>query len=358
MDRRIDAASLKVLVQAIFEQAGSSPAEAAILARHLVLSNLVGHNSHGIIRLSNYLSWLVQGKVRAKRAARIVHETPASILVDGDLGFGQVIGEQALDLAAAKALGTGIAIMGLRNTGHVGRVGHFAELAAASDLVSLHFVNTTGFGVLVAPVGGREARLSANPLGIGMPRGTDPPLVLDMSTASIAEGKIKVARNAGKPLPEGSVTDAEGRPTTDPDAFNGPPRGAILPMGGHKGYALSLMIEALAGALSGAGCSGDTPERKAALVNNMTSILIRPDVMGAGDTLSGELRALEAWLRSATPSAPGAEILLPSELERRTRSDREQHGIPIDATTLAELHDVAERHGQGPAFAALASRTA
>jgi hydroxycarboxylate dehydrogenase B len=357
MERRIDAASLEALVQAIFERAGSASAEAAILARHLVLANLVGHDSHGIIRLSDYLPWLAQGKVRANRAARIVHETPVSVLVDGDLGFGQVIGEQAQNLAAAKALATGIAIMGLRNTGHVGRVGHFAERAAAAGLVSLHFVNTTGFGVLVAPVGGREARLSANPLAIGMPRGTDPPLVLDISTASIAEGKIKVARNAKQPLPEGCVTDADGNPTTDPRAFYGPPRGAILPMGGHKGYALSVMIEALAGALSGAGCSGDTPERKAALVNNMTSILIRPDVLGAGKTLAGELQALETWLRSATPSAPGAEILLPGERERRTRTDRERHGIPIDATTFAELRDAAEHHGNGPAFAALARGT-
>ena len=357
MERRIDAASLEALVQAIFERAGSGPGEAAILARHLVLANLVGHDSHGIIGLANYLPWLAQGLVRANRTARIVHETPVSILVDGDQGFGQVIGEQAHNLAAAKAQATGIAIMGLRNTGHVGRVGHFAELAAESGLVSLYFVNTTGFGVLVAPVGGREARLSANPMAIGMPRGTEPPLVLDISTASIAEGKIKVARNAEKPLPEGCVTDAQGNLTTDPNAFYGPPRGAILPFGGHKGYALSVMIEALAGALSGAGCSGDTQERKAALVNNMTSILIRPDVLGAGETMAGELHALETWLRSATPSAPGAEILLPGELERRTRSDRKRHGIPIDATTLAELLDAAERHGQGPAFAALARGT-
>ena len=355
METRVDAARLEALVGAIFERAGSGPEEARVLAAHLVLANLVGHDSHGVIRLREYLPWLVEGKVRANRKARVVHETPVSVLIDGDLGFGQVVGEAALDLAAAKARATGMAILGLRNTGHVGRVGHFAERAAAAGLVSLHFVNTTGFGMLVAPVGGREARLSANPLAIGVPRGDDPPLVLDISTASIAEGKIKVARNARKALPEGCVTDADGRPTTDPDAFYGPPRGAILPFGGHKGYALSVMTEALAGALSGAGCTGDTPERKAALVNNMTSILIRPDVLGASETMAAELHQFEVWLKSATPSAAGAEILVPGELERRTRTNREQKGIPIDATTLDELRDSADRHGLGLDFKALAS---
>ena len=350
METRVAAAPLEALVGAIFEKAGSCPEEAQILAAHLVLANLVGHDSHGIIRLREYLPWLAQGQVRANRAARVVHESPVSLLVDGDLGFGQVVGEAALDMAAVKADAMGMAILGLRNTGHVGRVGHFAERAAAAGLVSLHFVNTTGFGVLVAPIGGREARLSANPLAIGVPRGEDPPLILDISTASIAEGKIKVARNAGKSLPEGCVTDANGRLTTDPEAFYGPPRGAILPFGGHKGYALSVMIEALAGALSGAGCTGDSAERKAALVNNMTSILIRPDVLAAGEAMSTELRQFEAWLKSATPTSAGAEILVPGELER---AERVRQGIPIDDTTLAELRSAAERHGLAAAFASL-----
>jgi uncharacterized oxidoreductase len=354
METRVDAARLEALVGAIFERAGSCPTEARVLASHLVLANLVGHDSHGVIRLREYLPWLAEGKVRANRAARVVHETPVSLLVDGDLGFGQVVGEAALDLAIAKAGATGMAILGLRNTGHVGRVGHFAERAASAGFVSLHFVNTTGFGMLVAPIGGREARLSANPLAIGVPRGEAPPLILDISTASIAEGKIKVARNARKPLPAGCVTDAMGNPTTDPEAFYGPPRGAILPFGGHKGYALSVMIEALAGALSGAGCTGDAPARKAALVNNMTSILIRPDVLGAGETMATELHDFERWLKSATPTAPGAEILVPGELERRTRSEREAAGIPIDAQTLAELDDAASRMGLEAAVAGLA----
>lgn len=354
MDMRIEARALEALVGAIFERAGCESAEARVLAAHLVLANLVGHDSHGVIRLREYLPWLAEGKVRANRQARVVHETPVSVLVDGDLGFGQVVGEAAIDLVAEKAVATGMAILGLCNTGHVGRVGHFAERAAGRGLVSLHFVNTTGFGVLVAPVGGREARLSANPLAIGVPRGEAPAWILDISTASIAEGKIKVARNAKKALPEGTVTDAGGRPTTDPAAFYGPPRGAILPFGGHKGYALSVMIEALAGALSGAGCTGDTPERRAALVNNMTSILIRPDVLGAGETMAAELAAFEAWLKSATPTDAGTPILVPGERERRTRAEREAHGIPIDAQTLAELADAAGRLGLADAVAALA----
>jgi uncharacterized oxidoreductase len=354
MDSFVDAGRLETLVAAIFAAAGSPADEAATLASHLVLANLSGHDSHGVIRLREYLPWLAEGKVRAGRHARVVHETPVSLLVDGDLGFGQVIGEEVIALAAAKAEATGVALLAIRNTGHLGRIGHWAERAAEHGLVSLHFVNTTGFGVLVAPFGGREARLSANPLAMGVPRGTQPPLVLDISTASIAEGKIKVARNAGKPLPEGSVVDGEGRPTTDPNAFYGPPRGAILPFGGHKGYALSVMIEALAGALSGAGCTGETPERMAALVNNMSSVLIRPDVFGTADTMDSELDAFEAWLKSATPTGPGGAILLPGELERQTRATRSRDGIPIDATTLDELRAAAQRHGLEASFDDLA----
>ncbi len=312
-----------------------------------------GTNSHGVIRLREYLPWLAEGKVRAGRQAQTVHETPLSLLVDGDLGFGQVIAEEAMAAAVAKAVAGGMALLAIRNTGHLGRIGHWAERAAEHGLVSLHFVNTTGFGVLVAPFGGREPRLSANPFAIGVPRDGLPPLILDISTASIAEGKIKVAQNAGKPLPKGSVVDGGGRPTTDPNAFYGPPRGAILPFGGHKGYALSVMIEALAGALSGAGCTGDAPDRVAALVNNMTSILIRPDIFGADAAMKEELNTFEAWLKSATPTGTDGAILLPGELERRTREARERDGIPIDATTLAELRAAADRHGSSHAFTAL-----
>jgi uncharacterized oxidoreductase len=168
---------------------------------------------------------------------------------------------------------------------------------------------------------------------------------MDISTASIAEGKIKVALNAGKALPEGCVVDGAGRATTDPAAFYGPPRGAILPFGGHKGYALSVMIELLAGAFTGGGCTAPGSESATALRNNMLSLLVHPDLLGAGRGLAAELDRFLAWLRSAAPARPGDEILLPGEIEGRTRAERLAQGIPLDATTLDEIAGQVARFG-------------
>lgn len=339
-ERRIDPASLETTVTRIFAAAGCAEGEARTVAAHLVLSNLVGHDSHGVIRLRDYLPWIAQGKVVPNSEVRVVHETALAVTVDGGLGFGQAVGEQAIDLVIAKAAGNGLGALAVRNTGHLGRIGHWAERCAEAGYISLHFVNTSGFGVLVAPFGSREARLSANPLAAGVPVPGGPPVILDISTASIAEGKIKVARNAGKELPEGCVVDAAGRPTRSPEVFYGPPRGAILPFGGHKGYALSVMVELLAGALTGGGCTAPGTPNAAALRNNMCSILIHPGLLGAGASIGGELERFIAWLKASAPAQPGDEILLPGELERRTRAEREAQGIPLDATTLAEI----ERH--------------
>ena len=237
-------------------------------------------------------------------------------------------------LALAKARDTGLAALGIRNTGHLGRIGHWAERCAEAGFLSLHLVNTSGFGVLVAPWGSREARLSANPLAAGVPIPGGEPIILDISTASIAEGKIKVARNAGTKLPEGCVVDATGLPTRDPAAFYGPPRGAILPFGGHKGSGLSVIIELLAGALTGGGCTAPHSANAAVLRNNMFSLLIRPDLLGAGDAMGPEIEAFIAWLKSAAPAEPHSEILLPGEVERRTKAQRQKNGIPLDAATL------------------------
>lgn len=345
---RVAASALEKLTAAILAAAGCPDDEARTVAAHLVLANLVGHDSHGVIRLREYLPWIERGMVVPGAGFRVVHETPVALTVDGGLGFGQSVGEEAIRLAATKAEAAGLAALAIRNTGHLGRIGHWAERCAAAGLASLHLVNTSGFGVLVAPFGSREARLSANPLAIGVPVPGGAPIIMDISTASIAEGKIKVARNAGKPLPEGCVVDHQGRPTTDPAAFYGPPRGAILPFGGHKGYALSVMIELLAGALTGGGCTAPGSDSAAALRNNMLSLLIRPDLLGAGDGLAAEIDRFLAWVRSAAPARDGDEVLLPGEVERRTRAERFAQGIPLDATTCAEIDAHACRLGLAP----------
>ena len=344
-EMRIDPAAMEEVAAAMFRAVGCNEAEARHTAAHLVLSNLSGHDSHGVIRLRDYIPWLERGMVRADRKAEIVHETPVSVTVDGGLGLGQEIGEQAMALGIARARNHGLAAVGIRNTGHLGRIGHWAERCAEAGFLSLHFVNTSGFGVLVAPFGSKEARLSANPMAAGAPVPGGEPIILDISTASIAEGKIKVAKNAGKPLPEGCVVDAEGRPTRDPAAFYGPPRGAILPIGGHKGYGLSVIIELLAGALTGGGCTDPAAEHARELRNNMCSILIAPDLLGAGRSQPAELDRFIAWLKAAPPLRDGDEVLLPGEIERRTRIARRGAGLPLADATLAEIAAIGARLG-------------
>ena len=197
----------------------------ARIAHYLVDANLVGHDSHGVIRVPSYIDWLRAGKVLANQALKIVFENDVIAVVDGQFGFGQVMGEEATKLGIEKARRQGVAVVALRNSGHLGRIGDWAEMAAAAGMVSLHFVNTSGGGILVAPFGGTQRRLSANPIAAGVPVENGPPIIVDISTCTIAEGKIKVAFNKGAKVPEGCILDSEGRPTDDPKAFYASPPG-------------------------------------------------------------------------------------------------------------------------------------
>ena len=188
---------LEQLVGAIFAAGGCGPPEHSRIAHYLVGANLVGHDSHGVIRVPAYIDWLRAGKVIANQTLEIVFENDAIAVVDGRFGFGQVMGEESMKLGIEKARRQGVAVVALRNSGHLGRIGDWAEMAAAAGLVSLHFVNTSGGGILVAPFGGTQRRLSANPIAAGVPVKGGPPIIVDISTCTIAEGKIKVAFNKG-----------------------------------------------------------------------------------------------------------------------------------------------------------------
>src|SRR5579864_1288021 len=245
---------LKTLVAAIFSAAGCEPPESRRIAHYLVEANLVGHDSHGVIRVPQYIDWLGAGKVYANKTLEVVSETDVIAVVDGQFGFGQTMGEAAMNFGIEKCRQRGVAVVALRNTGHLGRIGDWALMVARSGLISLHFVNTSGGGILVAPAGGTQRRLSANPIAAGVPIKNGAPILLDISTCTIAEGKIKVAFNKGTLVPPGCILDGAGQPTDDPSAFYATPPGAILPLGGHKGYALSVIVEVLAGALTGGSC--------------------------------------------------------------------------------------------------------
>jgi uncharacterized oxidoreductase len=331
---KIAAERLGELVAAIFSAGGCDPTEAGRIASYLVEANLAGHDSHGVIRIPPYIDWLRAGKVLANQSIEVVLETDVLAVVDGRFGFGQTVGEQAVQLGIAKAARRGVAVIGLRNAGHLGQIGAWALLAARAGQIALHFVNTSGAGLLAAPFGGIDRRLSANPVAVGIPVPGGAPVVLDISTCTIAEGKIRVALNKGVNVPEGCLIDAAGRPTSDPKTFYGPPPGAILPFGGHKGYGLAVITDLLAGALTGGGCSAPGVDR---LVNNMLSIHIHPSFFQTEAEFFREVSRFHAFVKSSRPATPGGEILLPGEVEAQTRALRLKEGIEVDDTTWGQI---------------------
>lgn len=332
---RITQQALQSLAERIFAAAGCQPAEAERVARRLVQANLVGHDSHGVIRIPSYVQWLQDGKVIANQSLRIVTENAVLAVVDGQFGLGQSIGEQAVRLGIEKAAANGISAIALRNSGHLGRIGDWPELAAEAGMLSLHFVNTSGAGMLVAPHGGIDRRLSANPIAAGVPVQDGPPIILDMSACTIAEGKIRVALNQGATVPEGCLIDAEGRPTIEPRAFYGDPPGAILPIAGHKGYGLSFIIEILAGALTGGSCTN--PQNAWRVANSMLSIFIDQRHFGAAEMFDPEVRRFVDFVKTSRTISPDGEILVPGEIEQRTRLRRLADGIELDPVTWKQI---------------------
>jgi uncharacterized oxidoreductase len=264
----------------------------------------------------------------------VIFENDAIAVVDGQMGFGQSIAEQAMNLGIKKCRRSGVAVIAIRNCGHVGRVGHWAEQLVAAGLVSLHFVNTSGLGLLVAPVGGISRRLSANPVAAGIPVAGGEPIIFDISTSTLAEGKLKVAFNKGVSVPDGCIIDSRGQPTNDPRAFYADPPGAILPFGGYKGYGLGLVAEILAGALTGSGCSEPGKTR---LEQGMLSIILDPAVFQVQDSFFGEVKAFLDFVKSAEKVSPTSEILVPGDVERRQRAERTAKGIELDENTWNQI---------------------
>ncbi len=313
------------------EGGGCSAAEARTVAQRLVDSNLVGHDSHGVLRVSKYLDWVRDGTLKPNTPPTIVFESDGIAIIDGNRGFGQVTGEFATRLGIAKAAKTGIAMIGLRNCGHLGRLGDWAEMAAEAGQVSLHFLNTSG-AQRVAPFGGSDRRLSTNPMAIGVPLAGAPPAILDITTSTVAEGKLMVALNKGERVPEGWIVDKAGRPTTEPkDFYDG---GALLTIGAHKGSGLSILTDLLAGAVT-TGRSSDPADT--ILRNNMLSIYIAPAVYDKEGGVLAEAKRFVEWVRASPPAKPGEPVLAPGEIERRNRAARLASGVPLDDKTWSDL---------------------
>ncbi|HEY8367685.1 MAG TPA: Ldh family oxidoreductase [Thermodesulfobacteriota bacterium] len=326
----------------VFAALGAPREEAQWVSTLLVRSNLRGHDSHGVLRIPQYVEAIRAGQIRPGERPGVEERGPTTLVVDGRLGFGQVVAREAMALAVGRARAHGVAAVGIRRANHVGRLADFAEQAAAEGVVGLVFANDSGALQRVAPAGGIEGRLSTNPFAVGIPRRTPPHLVVDVSTSVVASGKLKAARDAGERVPEGWVQDAQGRPSTDPNVPFADPPGTILPMAGHKGYALALVVEVLAGVLSGAGFVRPDPGP-----DYQGAFLVALDVSRflPLDRFVADVEAMLAHVKSARPRPGVPEVLVPGEHAWKEAERRKVEGIPLAEGTWAKLRAIAEALG-------------
>lgn len=339
---------LTEFVARLFAAAGVPEQDAGTVAHSLVGANLRGHDSHGVMRVPQYVDFLRKGAYRTGVELKVEHETPAVVVCDGQWGLGQVQAHRLLDLILPRAQALGVAAGSARECGHIGRLGEYAERAAAEGLVLIATVNNCGAGQRVAPPGGLEPRLGTNPLCAAVPT-RDVPVVLDFGTSVVAEGKVRVYHINKRPVPEGWLLDPQGRPTTDPSVLYESPLGSILPMGGsqaYKGFGLGLVLDMLSGGLTGGRSSH--PGAPAARGNNVVFLALDPARFAGRDALLRESSQLADYVRN-TPRAPGVEtILLPGDPERRTLERRSAEGIPLEDAHWAKLTDLAAELGVAP----------
>jgi len=343
---RLTADQLRTLTSAILQAGGSAPDEGNLVADHLVQANLAGHDSHGVGMVPSYIRHLKAGLVVPNTRAKVVKDDGAVLMFDGGRGYGRGVAGEAMAAAIARSRQTGVVAVTLANAHHIGRVGAYGELASAAGLVSLHFVNVTDHRAIVAPFRGTDARFVTNPVCIALP-GTErqPPVLLDMATSAIAMGKVRVAKNEGHEVPEGILIDDKGRPTRDPNVMYREPHGALLPFGGHKGYALAVVTELLAGALSGGPTIQPANPRMGGVINNMFAVVLDPARLAGVDWLRREIDGFIDYVKASPPADPGAPVLVPGEPERLARAERARTGIAVDATTWEEILQAAEAVG-------------
>jgi uncharacterized oxidoreductase len=337
---------LRRLTAAVFERGGSETAEARLVADHLVDANMAGHDSHGVGLIPTYVRHLKAGLVSPNTVAELVRDDGAILLFDGNRGFGRRVASGSIAAAIDRCRDTGVVVAGLRRAHHIGRIGAYGEQAIAAGFVSVHFVNVTDHAPSVAPFGGADARYVTNPVCIAVP-GTEstPPVILDMATSKIAAGKVRVSYNKGEQLPPDMVIDPQGRPSTDPGVLYASPRGALLPMGDHKGSGLALICEILAGALTGGGTIQDDNPREGGIINNMLSIIVDPERLVDADWLGAEIDALVAYVKRSPRAADDTPVMVAGDPERAARIARDRDGIPIDDTTWSGVLDAAKTIG-------------
>ncbi|MEJ8823974.1 malate/lactate/ureidoglycolate dehydrogenase [Variovorax humicola] len=340
MPQTLAAPLLRAQCASILVAAGSAPAEAQQVADNLVLANLSGHDSHGVGMLPRYVDAIAEGGLTPNAGIQVNVDIGTMLAIDGQHGFGQIVGVQAMELGIARAKQHGSCIFTLASAHHLGRIGHFAEMATAQGLVSMHFVNVLS-RPNVAPWGGGDGRFGTNPCCIGIPLAGAEPFLLDFATSRVAQGKMRVAHNKGERVPDGYLIDERGMPTNDPGVVVVPQGkglfGALMTFGEHKGYGMAVACELLGGALTGGGTWHRPADAARTVLNGMLTVLIDPAKLGTQAAFAQEANAFVDWLRQSPPAAGVDHVLIAGEPERAARVARERDGIWLDDATWGEI---------------------
>ncbi len=339
---------LSAAMQRLVRGFGSSEAEVRAVAGNLIEANLRGHDSHGVGMLPRYAEAFVEGGLKPNTHVTVAHDGGSLLRLDGGAGFGQVIGQEAMALGIERAQRHGSCIVALGNSHHLGRIGAWAEQAAAAGLVSIHFVNVIARAI-VAPYGGADARFGTNPFCAGLPLAGREPVILDFATSVIAQGKTRVAHNKGELVAPDCLIDDQGRPTREPRWTVVPPLGALLAFGGHKGYGLAVMCELLGGALASGMTQRDVDVDKRRVLNGMFSVLVDPAALTDRAAFEAEALDFLRWLQASPARAGFGPVQVAGDPERATRARRVAEGVPIDATTWQEILAAAAKLGVDPA---------
>lgn len=334
---------LEKCVYEIFQAAGLNEEQASIVARHLVLANLRGIDSHGVSRVDIYTKRIDLGIMKRKTEINIVKETPSSVLLDGGSGVGIVLATKGIQIAVEKAKTTGIAIVGIKNSSHCGMLSDYTAYAAQNDCIALAVTNAPSS---MSPWGGKKAYFGTNPLSYGIPSGKEIDIIFDMATSVVARGKITLARKNNQEIPIGWAISKEGYPTTDPIEAE---KGLVLPIGGPKGYGLTFLIEVLSGLLTGAAFGPYIGSLYKDLNNNQNVgqffLVMRADLFEELDVFKNRMDQMIKEIRNI-PLAEGYErIYLPGEIEFERSKELAVKGISLSDSVLSELESVVDRYG-------------
>jgi len=335
----VEHTALENIVTRMIQVAGSDRNEAVTVAKNLVEANLMGHDSHGVGLAPRYMGHAVAGTMTPGAEVSVVTDNGVYLLLEGNMGYGQTVGRDSMELGISKAREHGAAIIGLRNVHHLGRIGAWGEMCASAGFISIHYVNATGHKPYVAPYGGYEARYSTNPYCTAIPATEKTPMmVLDMATSRVAQGKVRVAHYGEKqmPMPD-ALVGPNGKLTRDPGVIFRDPMGAMLSFGEHKGYGLALLCDILAGGLAGGGTARLELNTGETIRNNMLTIIIDPDQFKSGVSFSAEFDSLIEFVKSGEPAEGFDKIRVAGEPERESMEKRLKEGIPVDENTWAEM---------------------